>query len=136
MSLLIDQTWVKTWPSADTSPEYRKRLVRWYLDLPPAFQELVERFPIHSLVRGDKDLDLPFPGTVGVVRAYQDNGNLLVSQHPDEPAVIVPSNRLELVTCWYGITPDFLRACRVMKDLHDPTPALHRRHLRGERALP
>lgn len=136
MSLLIDQTWVREWPKRNATPVYREALVRWYLGLPAAFQDLAEKFPIHCLVCGDKNLDLPFPGTVGVVRAYQDTGNLLVSQHPDEEPVAVPSDRLELVTCWYGVTPDFLRACRVMKEIHDTTPPLRRRHLRGERALP
>ncbi len=136
MSLLIDQTWVREWPKKNALPAYRAELVRWFLELPVEFQDLVEKFPLHCLVRGDKDLDVPFPGTVGVVHSYQSGGILLVSQHPDEAPVAVPSNRLELATCWYGITPDFLRACRVMKETHDSTPILRRGHLRRERALP
>lgn len=124
MNTLLDQTWVRSW-GKETSEEHVLSVALWVVDQTEHVQRLSKMFPPHAMVRrkgGWQNLSeaawekVPVPTTLGVIHSYHPVENqVLVGQAPGNSELAwVSLDELELVSCWAGLSADYLRAVLAM----------------------
>ena len=123
--ILIDQRWVAAWLCKKELDLYLEQVGDWWLGLSPEVQAVVERFPPNCLVRiscPDDYVrlygDFLFTNQVVAIVCGYTSGTLSVKQSPDGETFDLPSADVEPVGYYSGLTPDFLRAYRVLTRKH------------------
>lgn len=105
---IIDQSWIDNWVRSTATPEEAQVCREWLQTIPPEQHGLFLRFPPLCLVRGRRALEVPFVFTVGIVVGYEGS-TLHVRQSPEDPIALVPTEDLEVVGYWKGLSPDVVR---------------------------
>lgn len=111
-AMIEGQPWVAE-HLAMPATKWSREGLEWMHSRPRVIQELLVRFPPMCLVRSKPGLSLliPGPGTVGIVLAYSEDGNVAVIQGPESPMRgWCPADEMELAGCVKGLDPDDIRA--------------------------
>jgi hypothetical protein len=108
MSLLVDQTWVKEWEGKPTTFQ-KDLIVSWLIIQRREWYPLMKTFPPFCLVRAKKMLEVPCPYSIGIVRAYYDDGTVAVSQEPESEFTPVNTEDLEIVGFWKGLNQQAMK---------------------------
>lgn len=119
---VIDQSWCKAWANSTPTPEEVKTIIEWVQGAPPAFHEMMTRFPPLCLVRGKRALEVPFLFTVGIVRGYFPDGRLSVQQEPNKEEVPVSPDDLEVAGFWKGFSHDQVQRHLPKRNPHAQSP--------------
>ena len=105
----MTQEWVKDWQVEDAN--ITPVMIRWMRSRPYNIKEVMLKFPVECLVRATRDLVCPAPGTVGFLAGYNENGTMIIVQHPDQDlSARCDPDWLEVVGYRKGLTPNDVRS--------------------------
>lgn len=120
-TLLIDQMWVRSWGQG-LSQRVIETNLEWFSRQTQELRELILRFPLCCVVRGEDHHEIPYPTTVGMVHSYRSDGVLGVKQSPDDPDEQIqyhPASELTFVKPWGPFTAEFLRGYLIGESQRD-----------------
>lgn len=106
--------WEKEWLTLPAPDEEQTEEIRQFLaGMSPECQAVAVQFPPACLVRANRPLHTPAPGTVGLIMSYREraDGRITVTVLP-HPEATVPGECepewLEVVHYRNGITPEYI----------------------------
>ena len=119
MGMIIDQTWVSSWTSGLPTASQLSHIANWVMSTPRETHELLCVFPPLAVVKGKRrDMEVPYPWTVGIVSSYHPDNKIGVRQEPTADEVLVNADDLEVVGFWKSFNP--LSVASLLNRAHAP----------------
>jgi hypothetical protein len=112
---MTDTNWTQEWQTDEFEPD--AELIDWIKSRPDSVKKTMLIFPPACLVRANRLLVCPAPGTIGVVYSYLEDGSVFVLQHPaSNMKAQCDFDWLEVVGYHGSLTPEYVQSILELTD--------------------